>query len=410
MKQNKLIFGLLGLMIALTAQAAQNPTSSSLGILGLATFKKDFTHSFNPGMQALLSTPHNPVARTTLLAICAPLPHQATATTSEFPEPAAAAPQQTNSPFQEQDEEHPELRALMEQSASEKWVPDTLTELVGLLSKTHTIFTETLKGRAPSKSACDALRESWFNLSCLSDQSHTFDNFSKKIKENYRRCHLSGIPSLHICLGLEKSDDITDRSISFLNQIVAAEKAFKAKKDPESFDFLHENFTGMYCRLEQEFGMPPFEGVTKEQFLLSFTSPETATESCEKMFALLRQSAYLAREQHDLELYKAYKRGKEAFDATKVDYLNSFATLQLNPERIATIMNSLMMVGAQGAEPSDITQGITSTELPKTLTPHTVTKLLRSASSKLSSVFSGTLSLLFSEKVDERDKEEELLS
>ena len=305
----------------------------------------------------------------------------------------------------EQDEEHPELTALMEQSASEKWAPDTLTELVGLLSRTHTIFTESSKGTAPSKSTCDGLRESWFNLSCLDDPSHTFDNFSKKIKENYRRCHLSDIPSLHICLGLEKSEDITGRSISFLNQIVAAEKSFKEKKDQKSFDFLRENFTGMYCRLEQEFGKQPFEGITKEQFLSSFSSPEAAIESCEKMFSLLRQSAYLAREQHDLELYKAYKRGKEAFDATKVDYLNSFATLQLDPERVTTIMDKLMLVGAQGAEPSDIKEGIASTELPNTISPRTITKLLQAASLKVSSVVSGTLSLLFSEKTSEEGKE-----
>ncbi len=337
-----------------------------------------------------------------LLVIGAHLAHPAQQALNEL---VGAATLETSG--QEYDEEHPELRALMEQSASEKWAPDTLTELVGLLSKTHTVFTETSKGSAVSKSTCDALRESWFNLSCLNDSSHTFDNFSKKIKENYRRCHISGTPSLHICLGLEKSEDITDKSISFLNQIVAAEKSFKEKKDKESFYFLRDNFTGMYCRLEQEFGKQPFEGITKEQFLSSFASPEAALESCEKMFTLLRQSAYLAREQHDLELYKAYKRGSEAFDATKIDYLNSFATLQLNPERITTIMDKLMLVGAQGAEPPDITQGISLTELPKTISPRTIIKLLKAASLKISSVFSGTLSLLFSEKNTEEVRGQE---
>ena len=370
-----LIFGLLGCITLNFVQGAEKPSGSSLGILGFSSFQKDFAPTLNPGMRALMSTPYKPSAHfnrpATLLAICAPTPHEEPTiipepiptrseqlvrpaspllpaheepvAVSSFSTPSgipkelstktgAAATQQPETPFQE---ERYEL------------IPEQFSTIGSIVSKTL----RTLNSKQINKSEIDELQESWTTLGSFEKLS--YDSFTSNLKNNFGRKitpllneNYAKAPS---CLGFfdHNSLSCTAAQEKFTSLTGALDLLKNLNKNPKTDGEITEAMAIIKTCVQQACDA---DFVKKELFsnLGSLENVTLFIEATEPFFGIIRQTYFLLREPLGLDIFKSYCQGKEALEEKVKDYQQTLEHYQINPRLTGTVMGALVYKKAAG--------------------------------------------------------------
>lgn len=231
--------------------------------------------------------------------------------------------------------------ALESLESFDEWQPDPHLDLSSLLQETYKMLSQE---KTPEVNK--AFQEIWYKtLELVSATPQDYEDiFKRSYIENFKKCGIKPQAPLHVCLGLDRPEQITPQALKEIFDVLT-----NAQQDHAFIEHATRVYIGLY---NKNF----LENPNKESFLYNINSknPYEFAQAADIITKIARQCNYL-RTPMNLEFAKALAHSWEALSKKIKEYQQAAQDLHITREFAQQVHDAFIMRGAGGI-PEDLDQ------------------------------------------------------